>query len=130
MNSTVTAAALLLNWLSDLSRTPRRVYVNHGDNTACEALAAAIDEELGIPATAPYNDAIYDLTADTCLQAGNTIRKSRQQQPADATDAAFRRLKAMGRRLMELIEKYRRATPNDIQRFASQVQSLTDKWTR
>ena len=121
--------ALLLKWLSDLSRKPRRVYVNHGDNKACEALAAAIDEELGIPSTAPYNDAVYDLTADVCLQAGNTTRKNRQQ-PVDAADAAFHRLKTMGRRLMELIEKYRGATPNDIQRFASQIQSLTDKWAR
>jgi metallo-beta-lactamase family protein len=38
----------LLDWLADLSPTPSRVLLNHGESTAAEALRRRIDEESGV----------------------------------------------------------------------------------
>ena len=79
---------------------------------------------------APYNNAIYDLSTGDCLQAGFTTQLPRRSKGVFAVSAAFQRLVAAGRKLMEVIEKNRGGTNKDLARFASQVQSLADKWDR
>jgi len=121
---------MLVGWLNRLPQKPRRVFVNHGDDTACDALAATIKEELALEAVAPYNDAIYDLTTGACLQRGNTAHIPGKKHHTDGESPVFRRLMEAGRRLMEVIQRNRGGTNKDLARFASQVQSLADTWDR
>ena len=122
---------MLLGWLERLpDEKPRRVYVNHGGDTVCDNFAATIRARLGLEAVAPYNNSVYDLTTGTCLQAGFTTHLPRRSKGVFAVSAAFQRLVAAGRKLMEVIEKNRGGTNKDLARFASQIQSLADKWDR
>jgi metallo-beta-lactamase family protein len=43
----------LLGWLAALPRPPRRVFVNHGEPVAADALRLAIEERFGWPVTVP-----------------------------------------------------------------------------
>ncbi len=123
---------MLLGWLGRLpGDKPRRVFVNHGGDEVCDHFADSIKETLGLDAVAPYNNAIYDLTAGECLQPGNTTRMpGKRAKHADGETPMFRRLLEAGRRLMEVIQRNRGGANKDLARFASQVQSLADKWDR
>ncbi|MBQ5840776.1 MAG: MBL fold metallo-hydrolase [Clostridia bacterium] len=122
---------MLLGWLKKLPTPPKQVFVNHGEDSVCEAFAAAVRQELQVEALAPYNGAVYDLTNGECLQAGNTTRMAKRKKHADSGEnPVFLRLLSMGRRLMGVIEKNRGGTNKDLARFAEQVQSLCDKWDR
>ena len=83
-----------------------------------------------MPATAPYNNSIYDLSADTCLQAGFTTRMEGKKARTPGETPVFHRLVAAGRRLMEVIQRNKGGANKDLARFAAQVQSLADKWDR
>lgn len=123
---------MLLGWLGRLpGEKPRKVFVNHGGDEVCDRFAATITEALGLEAVAPYNNALYDLTAGECLHPGNTARlPGKKAKHTDGETLMFRRLLEAGRRLMEVIQHNRGGTNKDLARFASQVQSLADKWDR
>ena len=124
---------MMLRWLDSLPRKPRRVFVNHGADTVCDAFAATITQQLSIPTTAPYNGGGYDLLTDTCIAEGNRTRLA-AARPRSAgsrhADSVFNRLLAAGRRLLTVIEHNRGGANKDLARFADQIQSLADKWDR
>jgi metallo-beta-lactamase family protein len=123
----------LESWVQSFAPKPLHVFVNHGDDEVASAWAQHLTEE-GIPAEAPYNGAVYELTDGcvTCLQKGNTVRISRENVPAGAprTSAAFERLVNMGKRLLAVIEHNRGGANKDLARFASQIDALCTKWDR
>jgi len=123
---------MMLAWLAKLPGKPRRVFVNHGADTVCDAFAATVTEQLGIPATAPYSGGGYDLLADTCLDPGNRTRLTavRPRGGTSRSEGVFNRLLAAGRRLLTVIEHNRGGSNKDLARFADQIQSLADKWDR
>jgi metallo-beta-lactamase family protein len=51
----------LLAWLGALPRPPRRVFVNHGEPVAADALRLAIEERFGWPAQVPEHGQRIDL---------------------------------------------------------------------
>ena len=59
-----------LRWIHAFAQKPRRVFIIHGEDAVEDAFAATLAEE-GYTVAAPYNRAGWDLTADTCLHAGN-----------------------------------------------------------
>lgn len=123
---------MLLGWLQSLPQTPRRVFVNHGDDTVCDEFAAAITQELGIDAVAPYNAAGYDLLTGECIQTGNTerIKPKRHGTGSGAANAVFARLLAAGQRLMSIIDRHRGGANKDLARFADQITELCNKWDK
>lgn len=122
---------ILLRWLSGYQKKPAVVFVNHGDDEACNAFADTITQQLGLPAVAPYNGAVYALSPFSCLQKGNTqpiLKENRRTDPRTA--AVFARLQAAGQRLIKIIAKYAHAANKDIAKFADQIVALCDKWDR
>ncbi len=120
----------MLAWLQSMPSVPRQVFVNHGQDTVCDAFAATITETLGLPAEAPYNGAVYDLTTGQCLEKGNTQRITRGRDTALRVTGVFQRLLDAGRRLMHVIEQNRGGANKDLAKFADQINALSDKWER
>ncbi len=115
----------LLGWVAGMSPRPRRVFVNHGQDTVCDEFAAFITEQTGIPAEAPYNGAVYTLTDTvTCEVKGN----DRRIQKAIRVNTVYDRLVAVYRRLGALVDKSRGRANKDLAKFADQIQSLCDRW--
>ncbi|MBQ3053086.1 MAG: MBL fold metallo-hydrolase [Clostridia bacterium] len=122
---------ILLDWLKGFDSKPQAVFVNHGTDTVCDEFAQTISTQLQIPATAPYNASVYDLTTGECIEKGNTQRKQKVTLKAESRQStAFGGLLYAGRRLMTIIEKYREAANKDIRKFADQINQLCDKWDK
>ena len=129
----------LLRWLHHFAPKPCQVFINHGEDEVAELFAANLRGE-GYEATAPYNGAVYELSAHTvqCLETGNTqkiekdVKESggEQRTGSPRSNAAFDRLLNMGKRLLVVIEHNRGGANKDLARFASQIASLCDKWER
>lgn len=123
---------MLLSWLSGFDKKPKTVFVNHGGDTVCDEFAATIEERLAISATAPYNGAEYDLISGICLERGNTKRIGKNLHPGKQAreSSAYNKLLNAGKRLMGVIERLRGGANKDMARFASQINSLCDKWDK
>ena len=122
---------MMLDWLRAFEVKPAKVFVNHGEDTVCDAFAADITKELGFAAEAPYSGAVYDLTANTCLAPGSRVRIVKKAKTSERGDSpAYLRLLSAGRRLLSVIEANRGGANKDLARFASQIQSLCDKWKK
>ena len=123
----------LLTWIHHFDPKPKHVFVNHGEDLVADHFARTLTAE-GIPAEAPYNGAVYELTggAVALLRQGTMVPLAKASQPADKprTSPAFERLLNMGKRLLVVIEHNRGGANKDLARFASQIASLCDKWDR
>lgn len=73
----------LLKWIGSFTGDIRHVFVAHGENEVAEGFAKRLQDELGRPATAPYNGESWDLTTDTLLAEGNHTLLVRERRGGD-----------------------------------------------
>ncbi|MDO4318484.1 MAG: MBL fold metallo-hydrolase [Lachnospiraceae bacterium] len=123
---------ILLSWLSAMKeRKPRKVFVNHGNDTVCDEFASLIETELSMRAEAPYSGDCYDLLTGQRVLEGSRARveHAEKKKPTRAT-TVYDRLVAAGRRLLSVIEKNREGANKDLAKFADQINELSNKWDR
>ncbi len=121
----------LLSWLKGFQEKPTRVFVVHGEDTVTEEFAADVTDTLGIPSYAPYSGACVDLVTGTMLSHGQRIPIKKSDKAAKAKkNAAFNRVVAAAKRLMEVVLKNEGIANKDLAKFEGQIQSLADKWDR
>lgn len=121
----------LLNWIDRFQKKPTHIFVVHGDDTVTEEFAKTITDTLGIPAFAPFSGGCIDLATDTILTPGIKLPKKAVVKPARArADAAFNRVVAAAKRLMEVVLKNEGLANKDLAKLESQIQNLADKWDR
>lgn len=102
----------------------------HGEDTVTEEFAQKVEETLGCPAWAPFPNGEVDLAANEILNEGVRIAVKGKKPSQKKADAAFERLIAAGRRLLDVIYR-REGIPNkDKAKFESQINNLADKWDR
>lgn len=120
----------LMDWVKAFKNRPRRVFVNHGEDTVCEVFAERIKNELGYQATAPFSGTIYDLKENRCLYEaqGIQIKKKVRKDPKAVT--VYDRLLAAGQRLLTVIAHNEGGANKDLAKFTGQINSLCDKWDR
>ncbi len=121
---------MLLRWLKAVGGDKRQVFVNHGEDATTDEFAATVRNTLGMPASAPYNGAVYDTATAAYLAEGNKTHLAKKSFGARAADSVYRRLVEAGRRLVAVIEKNRGGANKDLAKFADQVTKLADKWDR
>ena len=51
---------ILLSWLDGFKQKPKMIFVNHGEDGACDEFAKTITEVMNITAVAPHNASSYD----------------------------------------------------------------------
>ena len=121
---------MLLDWLSNISPKPERIYINHGNDTVCDEFASVVSVSLGVTADAPYNGAEYDLITGEMLKGGNRERKVKKKPSQSRADTVFQRLLNAGKRLLIVIEHNRGGANKDLAKFTDQINALSDKWDR
>ncbi|MBR2339030.1 MAG: MBL fold metallo-hydrolase [Clostridia bacterium] len=119
----------LLRWVKAISPQPIRVFVNHGEEESCEALASRLQREQGVAAYAPYSGDSWDLLADTQVAKGSRKRIERRGD-GSRENAVFAKLLAAGQRLLRVIENCRGRANKDLAKFTAQIVSLCDKWDK
>ena len=120
----------LIAWLKGFKTPLQHVFVVHGEDTVTEEFAQKVEETLGCPAWAPFPNGEVDLAANEILNEGVRIVVKGKKPSQKKADAAFERLIAAGRRLLDVIYR-REGIPNkDKAKFESQINNLADKWDR
>ena len=115
----------LIEWLSNFSEKPDRVFVVHGDDMACEAFTDYVNREMKIKAYAPFSGTVFDLAKNEFAYEAAPEKKKKK---IFTFSEAFQRLLAAGQRLMNVIQKNSGLSNKDMAKFTSQVNELSDKW--
>lgn len=120
----------LLQWVASFDPKPAEVFVNHGDEGACETLAARLKQEQGQTAVAPYSGDAWDLLTGAQVEQGSRRRIEKRSGAPSRENTVFAKLAAAGQRLVRVIEKSRGRANKDLAKFTAQIQALCDKWEK
>ncbi|NMP37390.1 MAG: MBL fold metallo-hydrolase [Clostridiales bacterium] len=128
----------LMRWMSSFKKAPKKVFVEHGDEGACEALASRINEELHFSAYAPYSGDCWDLSQGVCLVKNDGVRIEKTGdkyvlhggRSCERITPAFSRLKAALGSLSEIVEQNREGANKDLAKLTDQILELCKKWRR
>ena len=119
----------LLAWLHGFEK--KRIMVVHGEDTVTDSFAKLAQGQIGCPAFAPYSGGCVDLATNTVITQGVPVPKKAVEKPARArANAAFERVVAAAKRLMQVVLKNEGLANKDLAKFETQIQNLADKWDR
>ncbi len=105
--------------------------VVHGEDHVTDSFAELASKEIGCPAFAPYSGGCVDLATNTVITAGTPVPKKAAEKPARArANAAFERVVAAAKRLLQVVLKNEGLANKDLAKFETQIQNLADKWDR
>ena len=116
----------LLNWVDTFRKKPEIVFVNHGDDEACETLRDLLASQFDLNAIAPFSGTAFDLASGqmTVFTEGRKIEPkghARTQKVYDALLQAAQELLAVAKRC--------KGQPNkELAKFTSQIKNLTERW--
>lgn len=119
----------LERWISGFKNKPRLVFVNHGDDEACEYFKNRLID-MGYNAAAPYSGTEYDLVTGkmTVYTEGKTVNRSEYLKANNRANLVYTDMINQAEKLLALV-KSRQGRPNkDNARITSQIKSLIEKW--
>ncbi len=117
----------LTDWIQGFQNKPTRVFVVHGDDASCKSFTEYLNDELHIPAYAPYSGTRVNLLNNTIeYEAGPVPVKKK----VFIVNNVFNRLLAAGQRLLAVIQHNQGGANKDLAKFADQINALCDKWDR
>ncbi len=118
----------LIEWIEGFKEKPQKVFVVHGEDSVCTSFAKCLSQEHGFNSYAPYSGTEYDLISGNFLKEGLPIPVKKKE--STLVSDVYARLKAAGARLMGIIVRAEGMTNKDKAKFADQINSLCDKWSR
>ncbi len=119
----------LLSWLEGFKKRPSLIFVNHGDDDACEDFKSLLISR-GYDATAPYSGTEYSLLSGkvTVYTEGKPIDRSEKFKNDTRATLIYRELVAEAERLLTLAKSRQGRANKDNARLTSQIRSLFEKW--
>ena len=119
----------LLRWVHGITERPKQIFVNHGDDEACEAFRRLLEEE-GYQAMAPYSGTEYDLLAEkmTVYTEGRRIDRTQKLKAGTRAAQIYRELVAAAEELLSLAKKCMGRSNKDNSKLTDQIRALTEKW--
>lgn len=119
----------LLRWIKGFKQKPQLVFVNHGDNEACEEFKTLLTEK-GYRADAPYSGTEYDLTTGriTVYTEGKTVDHARTFKGNTRAEQLYKQLVAEAEKLLTLAKHRKGKANKDNAKFTSQLRELYNKW--
>ena len=118
----------LINWLLGFKKKPKKVFVVHGEDSVCSSFTQCLINEYGYDAYAPYSGTEYDIISGSFIKEGMPIPIKKKE--STLVSDVYARLKAAGARLMGIIARSEGMTNKDKAKFADQINSLCDKWSK
>lgn len=119
----------LLNWLAGFREKPSMVFVNHGDDSSCEAFRTTL-LAMGYNAEAPYSGTEYDLLTGklTTYTEGVKIDREAAFKGGQRAKQVYGELVAAAEELLALVRTRRGRTNKENAKLTAQIRSLIDKW--
>ena len=121
----------LLRWAERIGKKPARIFVNHGDDTACETLAALLTERLGIPASAPWSGSSFDLLKGEWIRLTEPVRRKKEKPVAPASKASkdkreYKDLVAAAESLLERVKQMDQVANGDLRTMTKKILALLE----
>ena len=116
----------LLNWVKGFTACPGTIFVNHGDEDACEAFAQLLrDTYPEVEVIAPFSGTEYDLAAGAilCAPEGKRISKPRQAK----LNPLYESLKAVLKKLIALIDSMSGRSNHELKETARELTAVIEK---
>ncbi|MGN1267820.1 MAG: MBL fold metallo-hydrolase RNA specificity domain-containing protein [Dorea sp.] len=121
----------LLHWLEGFKKPLQYVFVVHGEDTVTEEFAKTVEDRFGYPAFAPFSGGCVDLATGEIITAGIREPKKAIEKPLQSRkQAAFMRVVAAAKRLLEVVYKNDGLANKELAKFEAQIHNLADKWDR
>ncbi len=118
----------LIDWIEGFKVKPKKVFVVHGEDSVCTSFTQCLINEHGLDAYAPYSGTEFDIISGNFIKEGQPVPIKKKE--STLVSDVFARLKAAGARLMGIIAKSEGMTNKDKAKFADQINSLCDKWSK
>ncbi len=118
----------LFSWIKGYKSKPKLIFVNHGDEYACEDFKNLLKEN-GYSAEAPYSGTEYDLATGgmTIYTTGKTIDRVKTFKGKTRADMIYNELVAETEKLLAAVKERRGRTNKDNARLTSQIRELCEK---
>ncbi len=119
----------LMEWVEGFEKKPQLVFVNHGDDQACEDFKDLLRAQ-GYDAVAPYSGTEYDLATGllTVYTDGKPVDRVQEYKSGRRANVVYQEMVAEAERLLTLAKGRRGRTNKDNAKLTSQIRSLIDKW--
>ena len=120
----------LLDWLEHFETKPRRVFVNHGEDSVVTFFAGLIHEKLGIQTTAPYSGTVFNLASGKFEYEpeGVPVVKAVEKPSTARKNSLYEKLLTALGRLSVIVKNMKGRTNKDVGRLTDQINQLCDKW--
>ena len=118
----------LIRWIEGFSNQPELIFVNHGDDDACQDFKKLLSEK-GYRAEAPYSGTEYDLATGriTVYTEGKKIDRVSILKSNTRADMIYNNLVSETERLLALVKARKGRTNKDNAKLTSQIRELCDK---
>lgn len=122
----------LLSWLEAFKKRPYTVFVNHGDEGACENLRDLIEQRFGCRAIAPYSGSKYDLLTDTPINEieGVKIQSSKARSKTERADRFYNELMREVSNLYDYATASRGLSNKELSSMTEQIKAMLKKWKK
>ena len=119
----------LMNWIRGYKQKPQLIFVNHGDENACEDFKNLLNEQ-GYRADAPYSGTEYDLTSGrmTVYTEGKAVDRVKVYKGNTRADMIYHELVAEAEKLLAIVKTRRGKTNKDNAKLTSHLRELCEKW--
>ena len=116
----------LIRWVSGFTTCPGSIFVNHGDEQACETFAQLLRDTFpAVEVIAPFSGTQYDLAAGKLLVAAEGKRIEKQKQVR--TSPLFESLKAVVQKLLALVDTMSGRSNNELKAMAKELDAIIEK---
>lgn len=118
----------LLHWVKGFSKKPQLIFVNHGDEYACEDFKTLLLDN-GYLADTPYSGTEYDLATGrmTIYAEGKKIDHASFKGSSRA-ETVYKQLVEEAEKLLALAKSRKGKTNKDNAKLTSQIRDLCSKW--
>ncbi len=114
----------LLHWMDSFTRKPGRVFINHGDDENCQALAEKIIDRFGIPAEAPWSGSCFDLILNEWIEVAGPVEKKKEAKRAPAKNQDYLHLLAAVESLLQYAKSLEHHANSEIRQLTKKIERL------
>ncbi len=117
----------LLAWLGGLKRAPKVVFVNHGEDTVCDAFADTIHETFGYTAYAPFSGTCYNLLTEQFEIEAAGVPAVTKKEKLTKSARVLGELVAACERLLRIAKTLAGRSNRELRVYIDRVNAIADK---
>ena len=116
----------LMNWIKAIEK-PKKVFINHGDHEATEALSQKLRDELNLDTYCPYSGSEFDMLTGQVTYDAEPVLIPREKRNPNA-NAAYNELLNASDKLYRLIKDNSGRANADMRKLTEAIHKLCEEW--